>query len=93
MKTVLAVTVRRFKCVNTVCEAVTFAEQVAGLTSPHARYTPVLRTMLISIAVAMAARAGARPHLPLPGGDRENEKTARRDDVPPGGSCLGCPPM
>ncbi|WP_424534259.1 ISL3 family transposase [Sphaerisporangium viridialbum] len=60
MRTVLAVTVRRFKCVNSACAAVTFAEQVAGLTSPHARYTPVLRTMLTSIAAATAARAGAR---------------------------------
>ncbi|MCA2230502.1 ISL3 family transposase [Nonomuraea sp. NEAU-L178] len=59
-RTVLAVTVRRFKCVNSACAVVTFAEQVVGLTSPHARYTPVLRTMLTSIAVAMAARAGAR---------------------------------
>jgi hypothetical protein len=58
--TVLAVTVRRFKCVNTDCPAVTFAEQVTGLTEPHARYTPLLRAMLCSIAVAMAARPGAR---------------------------------
>lgn len=60
LRTVLAMTVRRFKCVNAECPAVTFAEQVVGLTSPHARYTPLLRTMLTSIAVAMAARPGAR---------------------------------
>ena len=60
IQTVLALTVRRFKCVNTECAAATFAEQVAGLTSPHARFTPLLRTALTSVAVAMAARAGAR---------------------------------
>lgn len=60
LKTVLALTVRRFKCVNTACGAVTFAEQVGGLTSPHARFTPLLRQMLTSVAVGGAARAGAR---------------------------------
>ncbi|MFF4621851.1 ISL3 family transposase [Nonomuraea jabiensis] len=60
VRTVLALTVRRFKCVNGDCAAVTFAEQVEGLTSPHARFTPLLRTALIAVAVAMAARAGAR---------------------------------
>ncbi|MEV0623578.1 hypothetical protein AB0I81_60395 [Nonomuraea sp. NPDC050404] len=30
------------------------------LTCPHARFTPVLRTTLVAVAVAMAARAGAR---------------------------------
>ena len=60
IKTVLALTVRRFKCLNTACAAVTFAEQVDGLTSPHARFTPLLRGMLTSVATAMAARAGVR---------------------------------
>ncbi|WP_206062371.1 transposase, partial [Nonomuraea basaltis] len=60
VQTVLALTVRRFKCVNTGCTAVTFAEQVAGLTSPHARFTPLLRTALTSVAIAMAVRAGVR---------------------------------
>lgn len=35
--------VRRFKCHNLQCPAVTFAEQIEGLTSPHARYMPLLR--------------------------------------------------
>lgn len=60
LRTVLALTVRRFKCENAGCAAATFAEQVAGLTSPHARYTPLLQTLLGSVAVAMAARPGAR---------------------------------
>lgn len=52
--------VRRFKCGNSRCAAVTFAEQVEGLTRPHARYTPILRQMLSSIALALAGRPGAR---------------------------------
>ncbi|MFJ1608434.1 transposase [Streptomyces sp. NPDC088253] len=38
----------------------TFAEQIEGLTSPHARYTPLLRTLLTSIAAYLAGRPGAR---------------------------------
>ncbi|MFE4968987.1 transposase [Streptomyces sp. NPDC056660] len=38
----------------------TFAEQIAGLTSPHARYTPLVPEQLTSIALAPAGRAGVR---------------------------------
>ncbi|MGW7310807.1 transposase [Streptomyces sp. NPDC054835] len=38
----------------------TFAEQIPGLTSPHARHTPVLRKLLAWVAEALAGRAGAR---------------------------------
>lgn len=57
---VIELLVRRFKCPNPACRAVTFAEQIAGLTSPHARYTPLVREQLTSIALALAGRAGAR---------------------------------
>ncbi|MFD8263623.1 hypothetical protein ACFV19_33100 [Streptomyces griseoluteus] len=57
---VIKLLVRRFKCPNPACPAVTFAEQVAGLTSAHARYTPLVREQLTSIALALAGRAGAR---------------------------------
>ncbi|MGW6799406.1 ISL3 family transposase [Streptomyces sp. NPDC055039] len=57
---VIELLVRRFRCLNAACAAVTFAEQVSGLTSPHARFTPVLRGMLTSIAVALAGRPGSR---------------------------------
>ncbi|MFD4956808.1 ISL3 family transposase [Streptomyces sp. NPDC058451] len=57
---VIELLVRRFKCPNPACWAVTFAEQIAGLTSPHARYTPLVREQLTSIALALAGRAGAR---------------------------------
>ncbi|MET8438591.1 hypothetical protein ABZV61_39005 [Streptomyces sp900116325] len=38
----------------------TFVEQIAGLTTPHSRYTPPLRGMLTQIGLALAGRAGAR---------------------------------
>ncbi|MFE3121804.1 hypothetical protein ACFXHD_00075 [Streptomyces hydrogenans] len=38
----------------------TFAEQIEGLTRPHARQTQVLRSMLASIALCLAGRPGAR---------------------------------
>ncbi|MFJ2192650.1 transposase [Kitasatospora sp. NPDC087861] len=52
--------VRRFRCLNTACTAVTFAEQVEGLTTPHARKAPLLRSVLLSIARTLAGRPGAR---------------------------------
>ena len=52
--------VRRFFCDNADCPARTFAEQVPGLTSPRARRTGPLRTVLEAIGLALAGRAGAR---------------------------------
>jgi hypothetical protein len=52
--------VRRFICAEPSCGRSTFAEQVPGLTAPHARYTPPLRAALSTIAIALAGRAGAR---------------------------------
>jgi hypothetical protein len=52
--------VRRFFCGNPDCTAVTFAEQVEGLTSRRARRTPPLARTLTAIALALAGRAGAR---------------------------------
>jgi transposase len=52
--------VRRFFCGNTGCGAVTFAEQVEGLTTRRGRRTPVLARMLTVIALALAGRAGSR---------------------------------
>ncbi|MET8413768.1 transposase family protein [Streptomyces sp. NPDC005195] len=56
---VIELVVRRFKCLNPCCPAVTFAEQIEGLTSPHARYTPLLRTLLTAIAACPGARLAA----------------------------------
>jgi len=52
--------VRRFFCGNPDCPAVTFAEQIDGLTSRRARRTPLQRRMLSGIALALAGRAGSR---------------------------------
>ena len=57
---VIRLTVRRFFCGNPDCAAVTFAEQVDGLTQRLARRTPPLVRMLTGIALALAGRAGAR---------------------------------
>lgn len=56
----LCLTVRRFFCLNTVCGMRTFAEQVTGLTHRRARRSEPLRTMLTSIGLALAGRAGVR---------------------------------
>ncbi len=52
--------VRRLTCVNETCDKKTFAEQVDGLTARYGRRTPLLRTVLEKVAVALAGRAGAR---------------------------------
>ncbi|MFE6871681.1 ISL3 family transposase [Kitasatospora sp. NPDC057692] len=57
---VVELLVRRFRCLNSACSAVTFAEQIEGLTKPHARKTPLLRSVLMSIARTLAGRPGAR---------------------------------
>lgn len=57
---VIVLRVRRFRCTNGDCHAVTFAEQVTGLTTPHSRYTPLLRGLLTQIGLALSGRAGVR---------------------------------
>jgi len=52
--------VRRFFCGNLDCAAVTFAEQVDGLTARRARKTPAMARSLTAIALALAGRPGSR---------------------------------
>jgi transposase len=52
--------VRRFRCRAGGCGRRTFVEQIPGLTTPHARFTPPLQAALTAVAVALAGRAGAR---------------------------------
>ncbi len=52
--------VRRFRCLTADCGRVTFTEQVVGLTSPRARFTPLADRMIEAIGLALAGRAGAR---------------------------------
>jgi len=60
LRVTVALRVRRFRCGNGACAAATFAEQIAGLTTPHSRYTPLLRGLLTQIGLALAGRAGVR---------------------------------
>ncbi|WP_423247762.1 transposase family protein [Streptomyces achmelvichensis] len=55
---VIELSIRRFRCENSACPAVTFAEQITGPTTPHSRRT--LRGVLTQIGLALAGRAGAR---------------------------------
>jgi len=52
--------VRRFFCRNPSCELRTFAEQVPAVTQRHQRRTPLQRSLLEAVALALAGRAGAR---------------------------------
>ncbi|MEV6254176.1 ISL3 family transposase [Nocardia sp. NPDC051911] len=59
-ETLICLRVRRFYCDNPDCARATFAEQVPGLTTAHARRTPLLRSMLERIALAVGGRPGQR---------------------------------
>lgn len=52
--------VRRFFCGNPECGLRTFAEQVPAVTQRHQHRTPLLRSALEAVALALAGRAGAR---------------------------------
>nr|WP_277350206.1 ISL3 family transposase [Nonomuraea sp. FMUSA5-5] len=57
---IIELVVRRFRCVSVTCPVKTFAEQVPGLTRPHARFTDALQQLLASIGMELAGRAGVR---------------------------------
>ncbi len=57
---VIRLAVRRFLCRNPACEAVTFAEQVDGLTGRYLRRSLPLLGLLAQVGLALAGRAGAR---------------------------------
>jgi transposase len=52
--------VRRFLCRNPACPAVTFAEQVEGLSARYRRRSVPLLALLAQIGLALAGRAGSR---------------------------------
>jgi len=56
----IALSVRRFRCANPGCKAVTFAEQAEGLCARYLRRTLPLREMLGCFGLELAGRAGAR---------------------------------
>jgi hypothetical protein len=59
-RVVIRLSVRRFFCDNSDCEARTFSGQIDGLTTPYARRSPVGRRALEAIGLALAGRAGTR---------------------------------
>lgn len=59
-ETMICLRVRRFFCDDAACARKTFAEQVSGLSVPHARRTPLLRAMLEWIAMAVGGRPDQR---------------------------------
>jgi transposase len=56
----IRLSVRRFFCGSPDCPAVTFAEQVEGLTGRYLRRSLPLLGLLAQVALALAGRAGAR---------------------------------
>ena len=52
--------VRRFRCRNPACPAVTFAEQAAGLSERYRRRSVPLLAMLAGFGLELAGRAAAR---------------------------------
>lgn len=57
---VLVLCVRRFFCRASACPRRTFTEQPAHLAEPRCRRSTGLNGMLLSVALALAGRAGAR---------------------------------
>jgi hypothetical protein len=56
---VICLLARRFFCLAAECPRATFAEQVSGLASRHARRTPGADAVLGAVALALGGRAGA----------------------------------
>ncbi|MFE0530449.1 ISL3 family transposase [Micromonospora parva] len=56
----VALTVRRFTCVDVGCRRRTFVEQVPGLTRRYARHTVLAAGDLQALAVALGGRPGSR---------------------------------
>ncbi|RBQ11598.1 ISL3 family transposase [Spongiactinospora rosea] len=57
---IIDLTVRRLVCENIDCRVHTFAEQVPGLTVRYGRRTTLLSTIVTSVALTLAGRAGSR---------------------------------
>jgi transposase len=56
----IALSVRRFRCLRAACPVVTFAEQAEGLSARYRRRTVPLLGMLAGFGLELAGRAGAR---------------------------------
>jgi hypothetical protein len=58
--TMIELRVRRFFCDVAACVKKTFVEQVAGLTTRHARHSVAARHVLLPAALVVGGRAGQR---------------------------------
>jgi transposase len=56
----IALSVRRFRCLRAACPVVTFTEQAGGLSARYRRRTVPLLGMLAGFGLELAGRAGAR---------------------------------
>jgi transposase len=56
----IALAVRRFRCQNPVCPAVTFAEQATGVSERYRRRSAALLGLLAGFGLELAGRAAAR---------------------------------
>ncbi len=56
----IALSVRRFRCMSPACPRTTFVEQAEGLTGRYLRRTLPLRDLLARLGLELAGRAGAR---------------------------------
>jgi transposase len=56
----IALQVRRFRCLQPECPAVTFAEQAEGVTSRYCRRSVPLTAMLAGFGLELAGRASSR---------------------------------
>jgi transposase len=56
----IALSVRRFRCMSPACPRTTFVEQAEGLTGRYLRRTLPLRELLARFGLELAGRAGAR---------------------------------
>jgi hypothetical protein len=86
----IALQVRRFRCLRPECPAVTFAEQAEGVTSRYCRRSVPLAAMLAGFGLELAGRAGARLAL-LPGIAVHPSTVLRLVTALPGPGVAGAP--
>ena len=86
---VICLTVRRFLCPAPGCGKKTFAEQVSGLTSRHARRTPAVNAVLEAVALALGGRGGSPADRPVSGrGEPDDAAPPGSGDARSCGRCL-----
>jgi hypothetical protein len=79
---VICLIVGRFRCLSPDYARSTFAEQVDGLTSRHARRTPEVTAVLEAVAPALGGRAGARLSGAVSGGGERTTQPSSQGAAP-----------